>query len=338
MNAVLKTSDQMISPGMTDCTSLPELQYGTTHSIRPDGGEARYGRGVALASLSARQAKALGLLTSGTYGRTSTGLSNSAALQSSLASRLQARTASLGSTLYRLTWKDRVTPAGQSIPALRASARRTSDSDCTGWVTPSARGWKDTPGMATERPDGRSRLDQLPRQAALAGWPTPQASDSTGGGQAKRAMGETRHGSNLNDFAMLAGWPTPTAALANKGVRSFEGGLMEAMRSHGPDLAAAVCLAGWPTPSASDTRKYSAKAVSEFLAGECRNGHGLDLNLAAQIAGPARLTASGEMLTGSTAGMVAGGQLRPEFSRWLMGLPYEWDLCAPISKPKSRKS
>ena len=263
MNAVLKTSDQMISPGMTDCTSLPELQYGTTHSIRPDGGEARYGRGVALASLSARQAKALGLLTSGTYGRTSTGLSNSAALQSSLASRLQARTASLGSTLYRLTWKDRVTPAGQSIPALRASARRTSDSDCTGWVTPSARDWKDTPGMATTRPDGRSRLDQLPRQATLAGW---------------------------------------------------------------------------PTPSASDPRKYSAKAVSDFLAGECRNGHGLDLNLATQIVGPARLTASGEMLTGSTAGMVAGGQLRPEFSRWLMGLPYEWDLCAPISKPKSRKS
>ena len=295
MNAVLKTSDQMISPGMTDCTSLPELQYGTTHSIRPDGGEARYGRGVALASLSARQAKALGLLTSGTYGRTSTGLSSSAALQSSLASRLQARTASLGSTLYRLTWKDRATPAGQSIPALRASARRTSDSDCTGRPTPVVRDARNSGG------DGSNPRD-LPRTA----W--------------------------------LSGWPTPTAALANKGVRSFEGGLMEAMRSHGPDLAAAVSLAGWPTPSASDTRKYSAKAVSEFLAGECRNGHGLDLNLAAQIAGPARLTASGEMLTGSTAGMVAGGQLRPEFSRWLMGLPYEWDLCAPISKPKSRKS
>ena len=303
MNAVLKTSDQMISPGMTDCTSSPELQCGTTHSTRPDGGEARYGQGVALASLSARQAKALGLLTSGTYGRTSTGLSNSAALQSSLASRLQARTASLGSTLYRLTWKDRVTPAGQSIPALRASARRTSDSDCTGWVT-------------------------------------PQTIDSTGGGQAKRAMGESRHGSNLNDFAMLAGWPTPDAHSASGGRTPKD--LMALTRASGSKVQVtinhAAQLAGWPTPSASDTRKYSAKAVSEFLAGECRNGHGLDLNLAAQIAGPARLTASGEMLTGSTAGMVAGGQLRPEFSRWLMGLPYEWDLCAPISKPKSRKS
>lgn len=32
------------------------------------------------------------------------------------------------------------------------------------WVTPSSRDWKDSPGMATERPDGRSRIDQLPRQ------------------------------------------------------------------------------------------------------------------------------------------------------------------------------
>ena len=42
----------------------------------------------------------------------------------------------------------------------------------TGWVSPSTRDWKDTPGMATEgtNPDGsvRHRLDQLPRQAQLA--------------------------------------------------------------------------------------------------------------------------------------------------------------------------
>ena len=166
---------------------------------------------------SARQAKERGLLTSGTCGPPSSVSSASAALTSFLASRLQALTALHGSTLYRLTWKQRTTPAGRSIPALRASVPRTSDKGCTGWptptgnsytgagsgnragrhrsaeaghstgnparafnsksrledivfltgwVTPSARDWKDTPGMATERPDGRNRTDQLPRQAA----------------------------------------------------------------------------------------------------------------------------------------------------------------------------
>ena len=49
------------------------------------------------------------------------------------------------------------------------------------WATPSARDWKDSPGMATTavNPDGseRTRLDQLPRQASLtASGPTPNGS------------------------------------------------------------------------------------------------------------------------------------------------------------------
>src|SRR5690554_2247504 len=64
-------------------------------------------------SLSARQAKEAGLLTSGTYDPQPTISSASAALQSALASRLRARTALVGSILYKLTWKERATPSGR---------------------------------------------------------------------------------------------------------------------------------------------------------------------------------------------------------------------------------
>jgi len=52
----------------------------------------------------------------------------------------------------------------------------------TSWVTPNARDWKDTHGMLQKRKDGRSRLDQLPRQANLAPWPTPCTQDGPNGG------------------------------------------------------------------------------------------------------------------------------------------------------------
>ena len=84
---------------------------------------ARHGQHHAPASLSARQAKALGLLTSGTYGPPHIGLSASAALSWSLASNLAALTRTTGSTLYKLTWK----PGAVAFPSASVGAPHQRD-------------------------------------------------------------------------------------------------------------------------------------------------------------------------------------------------------------------
>jgi hypothetical protein len=161
-------SDQMKLPGIPNATFLPESESGHTLCAKLDGQTVnQYGQVAAHASLSARRAKGRGLMTSGTCGLRFSGLSSSADLQSCLENRLRAKTQNLGSTLYTLTWKPWITPSGVSRFRLRASVRRISETGRTGWVTPSARDWKDTPGMTAQR-EGRDRNDQLPRQAYLA--------------------------------------------------------------------------------------------------------------------------------------------------------------------------
>ena len=130
-------SDLTTLEGTHSATGLQASASGRMRCASQDGRMTDlFGLVPVRANLSARQAKELGLLTSGTSGLPGITSSQSVDLQKSLESRLQALTASAGSTLYKLTWKERATPLGRQICALRASGLRTSGSDSTGWPTP----------------------------------------------------------------------------------------------------------------------------------------------------------------------------------------------------------
>jgi hypothetical protein len=92
---------------------------------------------------------------------------SSASLQQLLENKLRAR--STGSILYRLTWKERVTPLGRVICALRASTAHISVKDfiLSGWPTTTTRDHKDADCEGTVEINGL-----LGRQVWLAGWPT----------------------------------------------------------------------------------------------------------------------------------------------------------------------
>ena len=271
-----------------------------------------FGRVVARASPSAQQATGGASPTSVISGLPGSTSSASVALQLSLVSKLKARLTTDGSTLFKLTWKEKTTPAGRLVYRLAASARRTSDNDSGSWPTPNT-----MEGGQTSR--GGKRKDEL-LMGGLVGWPTPIVGDTTGG---PRPPDDKRGPApGLQAAAHLTSWPTPNTPSGGPNVKSTP------THTGGMDLEGAVTLTNWATPT---TRDHKDGACLAQITGGVVQVNSL---LGRQVL----LTDSGKQQIGSPAATEKPGQLNPAHSRWLMGYPPEWDACAPTAMPSSRKS
>ncbi len=297
--------------------SSPALADGQSRSDLPDGPMIDlFGPAPVLASPSRPPARARRPMTSATFGLRGYLSSPSAALQSSLESRLMMRLDGVGSILFSLTWRRKATPAGRPYYQLAASAHRTLETDYGSWPTPMA----GTPAQKGYNEAGNT--DSSRKTAEICTWPTPQSRDGQHGrsGMVERTGGQRR---NLDDYAMLASWPTPCAQQANGEPEAF---LERKRRSIArgssmgvslTDLQMVAKLATWPTPRAEDSES-SGMRHSRGVADT--------------------LTAVSGLATGSPAQTEKPAQLDPDHSRWLMGYTADHLSCAPTETPSFLKS
>lgn len=156
---------------LINATSLPESEGGHSPSESPESQTiTQYGQVPAHANLSARQAIESGLMTLGTFGRTSVGSSISASLQKSLESKLRQQMAGRGFPGYKLTSKHWDMGPQPPIYALRALAPRTSANGYIGLPTPVASEFRDF-----SRPEVLAKCDKGGR---IARWICARSSNA----------------------------------------------------------------------------------------------------------------------------------------------------------------
>jgi hypothetical protein len=220
------------------------------------------------------------------------------------------------------------------------STPKAEDSECAGahrgkpdtlhsqanlatWATPTGRDYRNSGGENSHRDRDNPGL------ANLASWPTPMA-----GTPAQNGNNEAGNNDSSRKTVELASWASPKVNddnLDRRGMKSTEKEWNRPNASRSSLPLEAKMLAAWPSPcTPNGGRSMSTDKMD--VTGKTLDGkkHTTTLEHAVKFAGPVRLTASGEMLTGSDAEMESfarcQGQLNPALSAWLMGISPIWDI------------
>lgn len=206
----------------------------------------------------------------------------------------------------------------------RAKAKGSKTSDTSGLTSPASSASVALQRSLVNRLQARTQnLGSTLYSQTWKAWITP----------AQRWLSRLRASAPRTSATALTGWVTPTTrdwkdSGADIAPRKDNG------KARYDQLPRQAVLCGWPTPVAKPQGR------GEDPMAKIRRGMnpGLDPADAARLCseGPARLTASGDMLTGFSAGTPSGGLLSPEHSRWLMRFPAVWSSCAPTATRSTR--
>lgn len=311
----------MMSEDTHNVISSLEADYGPSQPDLLDGLTTGHsGPAPARASRSARPAKGSEPMIQGICGRTFIASSVPAGPLSSWESRLRERLATVGSTESALIWREKTTPAEQSISRLAVSTRHTNGTGSTGsqWSTPrSSDGEKGGPNMSFG-----AGGQPLPAQMHQSHWGTVRL-------QSHGNMREN-DASRLEDQVFMTAKASPWVTPSARDWKDSAGMAIEATNPDGskrvrtdvlPRQMVAVDRSAYhPTPQARDGMPPHKP---EYIAKHKANGHGM-ANLNDLLALTGEMEPTGPTPNGSLATTAKRGAPNPVFAFWLMGFPAEW--------------